>query len=78
MTAPFELRAQFQVVVNLAVEDDYSVAVFGNDRLAAGIEIDDLQPRRAERNGARFENALLVGAAVNDGGNSALYAAGVR
>ena len=47
VAAPFQFRAQFRVVVDLAVEGDNRVAVLGKDRLVAGIEVDDLEPRGA-------------------------------
>ena len=45
--------------------------IFGEYRLIARIEIDDLQPRRAQRNRRGFENALLIGPAMQDGLNGA-------
>ena len=38
------------VIVDLAVEDDDRVAVVGDHRLVAGLEIDDFQARRAQGN----------------------------
>src|SRR5579872_4130421 len=60
------------MIVNLAVEDDCSLAVVGYDWLIAGGEVDDLQAGRTHRAGCRLENALLVRAAMEQSGNSAL------
>ena len=59
----FEFFAQLQIVINFAVEDDDGIA--GQIWLVSRIEIDDFQPCRAKRYQIRFENALLVGTAMN-------------
>ena len=71
MAALFQFRAQFHMVVDFAVEDDHGVAVRRYDRLVARVEIDDLQPRGAERYQVGLEDALLVGAAMKDRSNGA-------
>jgi hypothetical protein len=37
-----KFAAQFRVVINLTVEDDYVIAVLGADWLLAALEVDDL------------------------------------
>ena len=44
-----QLGAHFEVVIDFAVEDDDRVAIFGRDGLIAVFEIEDFQPRRAQR-----------------------------
>ena len=58
MSALFQFAAQFQVIVNLAVEDNDGVAILGYDGLIAALDVDDLQPRRAQRDGLGFKDAL--------------------
>ena len=77
VAARFQFRAQFLVVVNLAVEDDDRVAVFRGNGLVARGEVDDFQPRGAQGNQVRFENALLVRPAVDDRGNGAPNPVGI-
>src|SRR6266568_177869 len=60
-----EFFPQFQVVVNLAVEGDPGIAVFGKNRLIARSEIDDFQSRCAHREKARLKYALLVRPAMD-------------
>jgi len=45
----FQFGPQLQVIVYLAVENDSGVAVFRQNRLIAGFQIDDLQSRSAHR-----------------------------
>ena len=78
MAAPLQLRSQFRVVVDFAVEGDDRVAILRNDGLIAAVEVDDLQPRGAQRNGLRFKDALLVGPAMNDRLNGAPDTSGAR
>src|SRR5580692_6000182 len=65
MTAPLQLDSQLRMVVDLAVERDDDVAILGNNRLIAPAEVDDFEASRAQRGRLRFENALLVGSAMN-------------
>ena len=51
-------------VVDLAVEDDPGGAVVARHRLLAGDEVDDRQPRHAERHAVAGEGAAVVGAAM--------------
>ena len=76
MSAPFELRAQFRVIVDLPIEDDHRVAVFRPYGLVAGIQVDDFQAGRAKRDQVGLEDALLVGAAMYQRMDGALYPAG--
>src|SRR6185437_2718741 len=70
MAQRFELAAQLAEIVNLAVIDDdalFAVAIdAGANRLLAAIEIDHLEPHRAQRHARGTVNALLVGTAMND------------
>jgi hypothetical protein len=47
MSPLFQFPAQFPVIVNLAIEDDDGIAIFGDNRLIAALHVDDFQPRRA-------------------------------
>ena len=58
MPQPFQLRANFQVIVDLPVERDRRIAVFCGDRLVAARQIDNRQADRAQRRYAALENAL--------------------
>jgi len=48
------------MVVNLAVEDDYGIAVIAAKRLIAGFEVQDLKAGGAQRTGCGLVNALLI------------------
>ena len=61
-----ELRGEFDVVVDLAVEDDADGPVFVPDRLPAALEVDDAQPPHAERQARCDMRARAVGAAMHD------------
>ena len=78
MAALFQFPAQFQMIVDLAVEDDDGVAVLGKDGLIAALNVDDLQARRAQRDGLGFKDALLVRTAMDERRNRILDAAGRR
>ena len=67
MTERFQLGAQFQVIVDFAIEDDYDVAILREDGLVAAFQVNNFQARCAQ--GANFgsEDALLVRAAMNKG-----------
>ncbi len=78
MSALFQFAAQFQVIVDLAVEDDDGVAILGQDGLIAALHVDDLQPRRAQRDSLGLKDALLVRAAMDDARNRILDSAGRR
>jgi hypothetical protein len=78
VAAPFQFRAQFQVIVDFAIEGDDGVAALREDGLIAGIQVDDLQPRSAQRDRIGFEDALLIRPAMNDGMNGAPDALGTR
>jgi hypothetical protein len=60
----FEFGADFQVIVNLAVEDDAPFTAIFEDGLIASLQVNNFQPGCAKRKQLRRENALLVGAAV--------------
>ena len=48
MTERLQFAPNFPVVVDLAVERDGGVAIVADDRLVAAVQIDDLQPDRAQ------------------------------
>ena len=50
MTALFQFPAQFEVIVDLAVEDDNRIGIRRNNRLVAVVDVDDFQAGRAEGN----------------------------
>ena len=56
--------ADFQVIVDFAVEGDGGVAVVADEGLIAARQVDDLQADGAQRGLAAFEDALLVGPAM--------------
>src|SRR6185503_15141413 len=66
MAAGFQLRTQFDVVENLAVEDDPKRAILVADRLLAGAEIDNAQPGVAQAGKAVEINAKLIRTAMTD------------
>src|SRR6266851_10122798 len=63
--ARFQFRAQFAVVVDLTVEDQYGVSVLADHWLIARLKIDDLEAHGTQRNERRFIRALLVRTAMN-------------
>ena len=52
------------MVVDLAIEHDSDVAIFGENGLVSGTEIDNLEPGCPQRADARLKYALLVGATM--------------
>ena len=64
MPAPFERRAQLEVVVDLAVLDDLNGAVLVPDGLVAAGEVDDGETARRQSDRAVDERARAVRAAV--------------
>ena len=64
------LRPDPLEVVELAVDDDVEAVVFVGERLIAGREVDDAQPRVAEARTPvrRDPDCLGVGAAVHEAG----------
>src|SRR5580658_3826968 len=71
MAERFQFGAQFQVIVDFAVEDDYGIATRRKDGLVAAFEVNNFQSGGAQ--GANFgaEDALLIRAAMNEGRRSA-------
>ena len=67
MAELFQFGAQFQVIVDFAVEDDYSVAIRREDRLIAALEVNNFQAGGAKRADFGLEDALLVRAAMDEG-----------
>ena len=65
MAQIFQLGAQFEVIVNLAVEDNPAISILGENGLVALLEVDDFQARSPEGKEIRVEKTLLVGPAVN-------------
>jgi hypothetical protein len=66
--AGYEPAAQLLVVVDLAVEDDRFGAVFVEDRLLAPGQVDDTEPSHSETHAPPHPDALVVRAAVLQGG----------
>jgi hypothetical protein len=66
MAPSFELGAQFDVVEDLAVEDDRHGAVVDAHRLLAVCQVDDRQAGVREPDAARHVEAGLVRAAMAD------------
>ena len=66
VAAAFQLRAQLEKVVDLAVEYATDAAVFVVDGLPAAGEIDDAQPAHAQAYVATGVDAFIVGSAVNN------------
>src|SRR5713101_843863 len=62
----FQFVSQFTVIVDLAVENDDRLAVFAEQRLLAGLQIDDLQAHRSQGNVRGFVCALLVRTPMNE------------
>src|SRR5271157_4015845 len=77
MAQAFQLAAEFQVVVDLAIEDDGRFPVVACYRLIAAHEVDDLQAGCAESADVRTIYALLVRASVNKRRGGYLNAPGV-
>ena len=64
MAQALQLRAQFEVIVDFAVEDDAPFAVILEDRLVTALQVNDLQSRGAARERFRRKGSLLVRAAM--------------
>src|SRR5580658_249186 len=63
----FQLGAQFQVIVDFAVEDDKGVAIGRKDWLVAALEVNNFQAGGAERADFGLEDTLLVRSAMDQG-----------
>ena len=66
MPASFQAFAQFLVVVEFAVVDDPDVVLFVADGLVTGLDIDDAQPAHGQSDVSFHEEAIVIGAAMND------------
>src|SRR5262249_10273207 len=64
MAEGLELRNQFLIVVDLAVEDDDDGAVLVEERLLAGRDVDDREASMAERDARLEVLAVRVGSAM--------------
>src|SRR4051812_18422036 len=64
MPARLQFVAQLFVVVDLPVENDRNGAIFVEDRLIAGLEVDDAEPPHAESNLVAEVKALGIRPAV--------------
>ena len=53
------------MVVDLAIKNDNGVAILGYDGLIPAVNVDNLQARRAERDGLGLKDSLLVRTAVD-------------
>ena len=78
MAESFQFGSQFPMVVDLAIEDDGHVAIFRENGLVPGTEIDNLEPGRSERAEARLKHTLLVRATVKQCGGRIPNAIGIR
>ena len=78
MTESFQFGSQLSMVVDFAIEHDGDVAIFRENGLATGTEIDNFEPGRSERAEARLKHTLLVGAAVKQCGGRIPNAIGLR
>ena len=65
MSQLLEFPAQFQVVVNFAVEDNRSVAIIADDGLVSALQVDNFQARGAHGENARAEHSTLIGPAMS-------------
>src|SRR5271165_1779139 len=72
-----QLTAKFQVVVDLAIEDDGRFAVVALNGLITAHQIDDLQAGCAQRADVGTEHPLLVGTAMNERRGGGLNTAGI-
>lgn len=70
----FEFGAQFEVIVDFAIEDDAPFAGVFENGLIAALEVDDFQTRGAAGEGLGGEGALLVRSAMMQGGERLLNA----
>src|SRR5947208_985649 len=64
MALRFEFGPQFDVIKNLAIEDDPQRFVFIGDRLAAAAKVNDAEPRAAETRFAIEQDAEFIRAAM--------------
>lgn len=62
MAQPFQFRPNVQVILDLPVERNRSVAVIAHHGLLAAFQIYDLEANRTKSRHAAFVNPLLVGA----------------
>jgi hypothetical protein len=78
MATALQLGPQFLVIVDFAVENDGSVAVFGGDGLASRLEVNNLQARCTHRYDMRFEDTLLIRSAMDQRFRGVSNATGIR
>src|SRR5205085_526446 len=62
----FQLRPQFEIVVDLAVENDPRAAVLVVNRLRSAFEIDDCEAAHSETDGAVEVEAIVVGTTMTN------------
>src|SRR6185312_2069683 len=67
MTAPFQFRAQFPEVVNLAIEDQADIFVLAVHGLVARREVDHRQPPVGEAKTGLEMKAVAIRSAMLDG-----------
>jgi hypothetical protein len=67
VAAAFEIGTKFLEVVDLAIEDDPDGTVFIEDGLMTAGNVDNAEAGHAEAGTILREDALIVGAAMNDG-----------
>ena len=66
VTAAFEIRTKLGEVVNFSVVDDTDGFVFVENRLVTSGEVDDAQPPHAQARAVLYENAFVIGSAMNN------------
>jgi hypothetical protein len=66
MAAPLQFRAQFDVVVNFAIEDDVNGLILVTDGLPAAGNVHDAQPAHGQANTRRPKKALIIRTAMKD------------
>jgi hypothetical protein len=67
MAAPDQFVTEFQIIVNLAVEDDPPGPVFVGNWLIAGLQVNDLQAPRAQSDVVLDPKAIGIGTAMRNG-----------
>ncbi len=78
MPARFQFAAQFEVIVDFAVERDHVRGVFADDRLIAAVQVDNFQAGGAQRDHRGLKDALLVRSTVDQAIHRAVDAVRIR
>ena len=67
MPAPFEFPPEFREIIDFAVEDNPSRAIFVEHRLMTAGKINNAQPAHTQAGVLTREQAFVVGTTVHDG-----------